>query len=106
MGVFGNSGQVCVAGTRLFVQRRIQEEFVDRLKAFSKTLKICRLAGPVAIASPYSYASIFFTAVRVSCRAWDMCTNGTTSINVNRGIAIATSHTYVRGAQLEYLNNA
>jgi len=40
MSVFGNSGQVCVAGTRLFVQRSIQEEFVDRLKAFSKNLKV------------------------------------------------------------------
>lgn len=40
MGVFGNSGQVCVAGTRLFVQRGIQDEFLKRLQAFSKTLKV------------------------------------------------------------------
>lgn len=40
MGVYGNSGQVCVAGTRLFVQRAIQDEFIERLRAFSKTLKI------------------------------------------------------------------
>ena len=40
MGVYGNSGQVCVAGTRLFVQRSIQEEFLERLGAFNKTLKI------------------------------------------------------------------
>jgi len=32
MGVFANSGQVCVAGTRLFVQRSVQQEYVERLK--------------------------------------------------------------------------
>ncbi len=40
MGVFTNSGQICYAGTRIFVQRKIQEEFVERIAAFSKTLKV------------------------------------------------------------------
>lgn len=40
MAVFGNSGQVCSAGTRLFVQDKIYEEFTARLAAFSKSLKI------------------------------------------------------------------
>ncbi|KAB2876761.1 MAG: aldehyde dehydrogenase [Ideonella sp.] len=40
MGVYTNSGQVCVAGSRLFVQRAIQREFVDRLKEFSRSLRI------------------------------------------------------------------
>jgi aldehyde dehydrogenase (NAD+) len=40
MGVFANSGQICFAGTRVFVQRRIQDEFVERLGAFSKSLKV------------------------------------------------------------------
>ncbi len=40
MGVYNNSGQICFAGTRIFVQRSIQEEFVERLGAFSKTLKV------------------------------------------------------------------
>ncbi|ALJ19217.1 aldehyde dehydrogenase family protein [Microbacterium sp. No. 7] len=40
MGVFTNSGQVCVAGTRIFVQRSIHDEFVERLSAFAKTVKI------------------------------------------------------------------
>ena len=30
---FNNSGQICFAGTRIFVQRAIQEEFVERLVA-------------------------------------------------------------------------
>ncbi|MBT2336631.1 aldehyde dehydrogenase [Variovorax paradoxus] len=40
MGVYGNSGQVCLAGTRLFVQRGIHEEFVTRLQQFTATLKV------------------------------------------------------------------
>jgi aldehyde dehydrogenase (NAD+) len=40
MGVYNNSGQICTAGTRLFVQRKIHGEFVDRLVAFSKTLRV------------------------------------------------------------------
>jgi aldehyde dehydrogenase (NAD+) len=40
MGVYGNSGQVCVAGTRIFVQRSIQEEFVERLKDFAAQLRV------------------------------------------------------------------
>ena len=40
MAVFTNSGQVCYAGTRLFVQRAIQEEFTARVAAFARTLKV------------------------------------------------------------------
>ena len=40
MGVYNNSGQICTAGTRLFVQRKIHHEFVERLVAFSKTLRV------------------------------------------------------------------
>ena len=29
-GVFANSGQICSAGTRLLVQRSIQQELVER----------------------------------------------------------------------------
>lgn len=40
MGVFNNSGQICYAGTRIFVQRSIQEEFVERMAAFAQGLKV------------------------------------------------------------------
>src|SRR5439155_10527052 len=40
MAVFNNSGQICTAGTRLFVQRSVHEEFVERLTAFTKTLRV------------------------------------------------------------------
>ncbi|WP_375411822.1 aldehyde dehydrogenase family protein [uncultured Bradyrhizobium sp.] len=40
MGVFANSGQTCSAGTRLFVERRIYAEFVDRVAEFGKRLRV------------------------------------------------------------------
>ena len=40
MAVFANSGQVCSAGTRLFVQRAIFEEFMERLVAFTRVLRV------------------------------------------------------------------
>ena len=40
MGCFNNSGQICYAGTRVFVQRPIYDEFVERLSAFSKTIRV------------------------------------------------------------------
>ena len=40
MGVFSNSGQICSAGTRLFVERRIHDEFVERVRAFSEKLRL------------------------------------------------------------------
>ena len=40
MGCFNNSGQICYAGSRVFVQRPIVEEFAERLAAFGKTLKV------------------------------------------------------------------
>ncbi|QJU59941.1 aldehyde dehydrogenase family protein [Sphingomonas sp. AP4-R1] len=40
MAVFANSGQICSAGTRLFVQSSIREEFMERLAAFTRTIKV------------------------------------------------------------------
>jgi aldehyde dehydrogenase (NAD+) len=46
MAAFNNTGQICYAGTRLFVQRSIQQEFVQRLTAFAKTLRVGDGADP------------------------------------------------------------
>lgn len=40
MSVFANSGQICIAGSRLFVERPIHDEFVERLAAFARALKL------------------------------------------------------------------
>jgi len=38
--VFANSGQICSAGTRLFVQSSIREEFMERLAAYTRTIRV------------------------------------------------------------------
>lgn len=40
MGIYRNSGQVCVAGTRMLVQRSVHDEFVDRLQAIAASLRV------------------------------------------------------------------
>ena len=40
MGIFFNQGQVCCAGSRLFVQERMYDEFTDKVAAFSKGVKL------------------------------------------------------------------
>lgn len=46
MGAFGNTGQVCFAGTRLFVQRGIVDEVVARLADFTAKLKVGAASDP------------------------------------------------------------
>ena len=40
MAIFGNAGQVCSAGSRLFVERAVYDEFVGRVVEFAGTLKV------------------------------------------------------------------
>ena len=40
MGIFGNTGQVCVAGSRLYIQRSIFDETVDQLSKEARSLKV------------------------------------------------------------------
>ncbi len=46
MAVFANSGQICSAGTRLFVERRVYDEFTDRVAAFGKSLQVGSSVDP------------------------------------------------------------
>ena len=39
LGVFFNQGQVCCAGTRLFVEQKMHDEFVDTLASAATTMK-------------------------------------------------------------------
>jgi acyl-CoA reductase-like NAD-dependent aldehyde dehydrogenase len=58
-GVFYYSGQVCIAGTRLLVQRTILDEFVERLTASAAKVRVGDPTdpsvhiGPVASATQY-----------------------------------------------------
>ena len=40
MGIYRNSGQVCVAGSRLLVQRSVHDEFVARLLKIAASLRV------------------------------------------------------------------
>jgi aldehyde dehydrogenase (NAD+) len=40
MAVFANSGQICSAGTRLFVEQRLYDEFVERVANFGNGLRV------------------------------------------------------------------
>lgn len=46
MACFNNTGQICYAGTRLLVQRPIHDDFVAKLAAFAKTLRVGHSADP------------------------------------------------------------
>ncbi|HUG61439.1 MAG TPA: aldehyde dehydrogenase family protein [Methylomirabilota bacterium] len=39
-GVFRNSGQVCLAGSLLLVERSAHDEFIEKLAAFTKSMKV------------------------------------------------------------------
>mgnify|MGYP000539259612 CR=1 FL=1 len=39
-GIFGSGGQSCVAGSRLFVEQRVYDEFMEKLVAEAKKLKV------------------------------------------------------------------
>ncbi|MBA8821654.1 aldehyde dehydrogenase [Ochrobactrum sp. P6BS-III] len=47
-GIFRNSGQVCVAGSRLLVERSIAEEFAERVSAIAGAM---RLGNPLDLAT-------------------------------------------------------
>lgn len=51
-GVFSSTGQSCIAGTRLFVHRSIFSDFVDRLTARAKTLRVGHGAAPGTQVAP------------------------------------------------------
>ena len=52
MAVFANSGQICSAGTRLFVEQKIYDEFTARVAAFSKTLRVGNSSDPATQVGP------------------------------------------------------
>jgi aldehyde dehydrogenase (NAD+) len=52
MAVFANSGQVCCAGTRLYVERRIYDEFIERLTGFANSLPVGNSLDPQTMIGP------------------------------------------------------
>ena len=60
------SGQVCVAGTRLFVQRDFKDEFVEKLTEYASTIKVGdpfdpgTTMGPLASQEQFDKVSSYF----------------------------------------------
>lgn len=52
MAIFSNSGQVCFAGSRLYVQESIYEQAVQGIADFSKTLKVGNGFDPDTVLGP------------------------------------------------------
>jgi aldehyde dehydrogenase (NAD+) len=46
MAVFSNSGQICCAGTRVFVERPVYDEFVDGMASFAQGLPVGNSLDP------------------------------------------------------------
>jgi len=59
VSIFGNSGQVCVAGSRLLVQRKVYDEVLDRIRRIAEALVVgdplndATEMGPVASRSQF-----------------------------------------------------
>ncbi len=52
MAVFANSGQICSAGTRLFVEKKVYDEFTAKVAAFAKALKVGNGVDPETQVGP------------------------------------------------------
>jgi aldehyde dehydrogenase (NAD+) len=52
MAMFANSGQICSAGTRLFVEQKIYEEFTARVAEYSNTLRVGNSSNPETQVGP------------------------------------------------------
>jgi aldehyde dehydrogenase (NAD+) len=52
MAVFANSGQICCAGSRLFVERRIFDEFTHQVAEFGKSLRVGNSLDPTTQIGP------------------------------------------------------
>jgi len=64
MAVFANSGQICSAGTRLFVERRIYDEFTARVAEYSKTLRVGDGSDPKTQVGPLARRDLLDTLER------------------------------------------
>jgi len=51
-GIYLNTGQVCQAGSRLLVQESVKDEFMAKLQAFTKTVKVGNPEDPSTTMGP------------------------------------------------------
>ncbi len=66
MAVFANSGQICSAGTRLFVEQKVYDEFVGRVAEFGKKLQVGNGLDPNTQIGPLVSAAAARARLRLS----------------------------------------
>lgn len=64
MGCFMNSGQACVAGSRIFVERSVHDEFVAKMAAFANSIKVGPSLDPATQLGPISSKGQLETVAR------------------------------------------
>ncbi|MSP67576.1 MAG: aldehyde dehydrogenase family protein [Alphaproteobacteria bacterium] len=89
LGVFHNAGQMCIAGSRLLLHEKIHDEFVQRMAAFAKTMRIGdprdekTQLGPVVAARQMERVLGFVS--RAKAAGATVVTGGRRAENQNRG---------------------
>lgn len=64
MGVFALQGQVCIAASRLYVQSRIYDQFVQGAVKFAQSLKIGNPNDPTTQHGPQVFINILSILLR------------------------------------------
>jgi acyl-CoA reductase-like NAD-dependent aldehyde dehydrogenase len=68
-GVFSSTGQSCIAGTRLFVQRSIYDDFLPRLVAATRALRVGDPFDPATQVAPMVHVDHRDAVARMVCQA-------------------------------------
>jgi aldehyde dehydrogenase (NAD+) len=66
-GIFFNAGQVCCAGSRLFVQASIYERFMEKLRDYVQSLKVGDPFNPETFQGPLISEVQFNRVLSTSC---------------------------------------
>ncbi|HJW21977.1 MAG TPA: aldehyde dehydrogenase family protein [Candidatus Limnocylindrales bacterium] len=80
LGAFGNTGQICVCGSRILVERSIQERFVDALVAKAEAMKVGEPLDPSTELGPViaaSHAAKVWDYIAIGKREATLRTGGT-----------------------------
>ncbi len=86
-GIFGAVGQTCIAGSRLLVHRKVHDQFLEKLAAFTRTARIgdprhmdTRI-GPIANAMQYQKVLAISTSPAMRVPNWSWAASAPTSRN-------------------------
>jgi acyl-CoA reductase-like NAD-dependent aldehyde dehydrogenase len=93
LGAFGNTGQICVCGSRILVERSIQERFTDALVAKAESMKVGEPLDPETELGPVIAASH-------AAKVWDYIEIGKGEATLRTGGAPYTDPVRSKGAYI------